>query len=399
MSHYSLSEIADFRAIIKNEEWQSAKINVLSYSTKSNQQYKIVRYDKEMLSTDLIPSYGLLRSVVINHANKVVSFAPPKSLSYETFVQKYPEKTEFIIAEEFVEGTMINLFWDETIGLNGSWEIATRNTVSANVSFYKNSITFNEMFLEVCKETGLDVAQLDKNYCYSFVLQHPENRIVVPFKQSHLYLVEIYQIVQEDDEVYVKMVDLSTFFNYGFDPSSVRLPFVYFFDSYESLKERYASYNTSYDIMGVVIKNLSTGERCKIRNPVYENIRHLKGNQPKLQYQYLSLRQQGRVKEYLSYYPEHKREFSKMRDQLHAFTETLFQNYVKCYIKKEQELNLFSSQFKTHMFKLHEIYRNELKPAQLYVTNTVVIHYVNGLHPSQQMFSLFHLFKKGGAQK
>jgi len=381
---YHLSQNPDFCRILKNEDNES-KLNVIKYSTKSNQQYKIVRYDKDFLSNDLISSYGLFRSVVINNDNKVVSFAPPKSVPYETFVEKYPENAS---AEEFVEGTMINLFWDPTIGLYGSWEIATRNTVSANVSFYNNGSTFNTMFLEACNENSLDISKLDRTYCYSFVLQHPENRIVVPFKSSQLYLVEIYQIVQNEDMVTVNLVDITTFFNYGFEVSSVKLPELYYFESYSELKDKYASCNTSYDILGVVIKNIETGERCKLRNPVYEDIRHLKGNQSKLQYQYLALRQQGKVKEYLSYYPEHKKEFSRFRDQLHAFTETLFQNYIKCYIKKEQELKSFPGQFKTHMFKLHEIYRNDLKPANLYVTNTVAIKYVNGLHSSQQMFAL-----------
>lgn len=171
MPYYHLSQIPEFCTILKKEELGNSKLNVIPYSTKSNQQYTIVRYDKEILSHDLVPSYGLFRSVVINNDNTVVSFAPPKSVSYEVFVEKHPEKTNGVIAEEFVEGTMINLFWDPTIGLHGSWEIATRNTVSANVSFYKNGFTFNAMFLEACKENGLDISGLDKKYfivlCYS----------------------------------------------------------------------------------------------------------------------------------------------------------------------------------------------------------------------------------------
>ena len=60
--------------------------------------------------------------------------------------------------------------------------------------------------------------------------------------------------------------------------------------------------NTSYHIQGVVIKT-DDGARYKFRNPNYEHVRHLRGNQPKLQYQYLVLRQSGKVKEYLQYYP------------------------------------------------------------------------------------------------
>ena len=74
--------------------------------------------------------------------------------------------------------------------------------------------------------------------------------------------------------------------------------------------------------MGIVIKNTATGERSKIRNPIYEEVRHLKGNHSKLQYQYLHLRNEGKLPEFLKFYPENKKEFSECRNKL---TSLLFQ--------------------------------------------------------------------------
>ena len=96
---------------------------------------------------------------------------------------------------------------------------------------------------------------------------------------------------------------------------------------YEKLDEKYASMNTSYDILGYVVYNTTTGERMKMRNPMYEEVKALRGNQTKLQFQYLSLRSQCKVKDYLKYYPESKRDFSKYRDDVHRFTSTLYTNY------------------------------------------------------------------------
>ena len=146
--------------------------------------------------------------------------------------------------------------------------------------------------------------------------------------------------------------------------------------------------------MGIVIKNKETNQRTKIRNPIYEEVRHLKGNQSKMQYQYLSLRNSGKLPEYLKFYPEVKPDFSVYRDQVHLFTNTLHQNYISCYIKKEKPLKEYSPQYKTHMFKIHEIFLNELREKKLFVTNTVVINYVNKLHPSQLMHSLNYNLKK-----
>jgi hypothetical protein len=139
---------------------------------------------------------------------------------------------------------------------------------------------------------------------------------------------------------------------------------------------------------------METGDRTKIRNPIYEEVRHLKGNQPKLQYQYLSLRQNGKLPEFLKYYPELKPEMSKFRDQVHLFTNTLFNNYIACYIKKEKPLREFPEQYRTHMFKLHEQYITTLKPNNLFVTNTLAIKYVNELPPSLLMYCLNYNMRK-----
>ena len=80
--------------------------------------------------------------------------------------------------------------------------------------------------------------------------------------------------------------------------------------------------NTSYDIVGVIIHNIQTGERTKIRNPIYEKVRNLRGNQPKLQYQYLCLRKEEKVEDYLKFFPENKSQFLEFSDQIHLFTET-----------------------------------------------------------------------------
>ena len=302
-----------------------------------------------------------------------------------------------MVAQEFVEGTMINVFWDNTIGLTGCWEIATRNNVGATSAFYKgaNSKTFRDMFLEAATCNNLVLDSLDKTKCYSFVLQHPENRIVVPFKKPQLYLVAVYQIHNEQDKITVDTFDVEDFKEFFcLLNSTIMFPEIYKYEKYSDLIDKYASMNTPYHIVGVVIFNKLTGERTKIRNPVYEQVRNLRGNQPKIQYQYLCLRKEGKVGDFLKFYPENKKEFSSFRDQIHLFTETLYSNYVSCYIKKEKPLKEFSEQYRTHMFNIHKMYLDDLREKKLFVTNSVVIKYVNEMHPSLLMYCLNFQMRK-----
>ena len=401
---YNLSNVPDFDELVKSDTNNQSssnilKLNKINCKTSNNATYSVIRYDKNFLACDLVHTYGLCRSVIINNKNDVVGFAPPKSISSENFIKSYPEKTTHVVAEEFVEGTMINVFWDYSIGLSGGWEISTRNTVGATSSFYKSSSrkqkTFRDMFLEAAEESGLILQLLNPIYCYSFVVQHPENRIVIPFKKPQLYLVGVYSIVNNINNVVVQVFDHQIFKQcFKEKNTTVQFPEIYSFNSYSELIEKYGSMNTSYDIMGVVLHNKLTGERAKIRNPVYEQVRALRGNQPKLQFQYLSLRNEGKVKDFLKFYPENKKEFSTFRDQVHLFTDTLYTNYRSCYVKKEKSLKEFSHQYRTHMYNLHQKYMTELREQKLFITGAIVQKYVNEMAPTLLMYCLNYNMRK-----
>jgi hypothetical protein len=394
MKNYYLTLTDDFNEILKNNTPTKTLKLSCNQSKNNGNMYKIINYEKSQISHDNISTTGIFRSVILNKNGNLVCFSPPKSIQTDTFIKSYPEIDSNIIAQEFIEGTMINVFWDPSVGLTGGWEIATRNTIGATSKFFKsaNSKTFRDMFLEAAQKNNLILECLNRNYCYSFVLQHPENRIVVPFLEPQLYLVAMYFVYRENYQVAVQpLEDIAPFFT----NTTIKFPQVYEDKTYSELINKYASMNTDYNILGLVLINKVTGERAKIRNPVYEQVRQLRGNQPKLQFQYLCLRKEGKVKDFLKFYPENKTDFTNFRDQVHLFTDTLFTNYISCYIKKEKPLKEFPEQFRTHIFKIHKIYIEDLKEKKLYVNNTVVINYVNNILPAKLMYSLnFHMRKR-----
>ena len=46
------------------------------------------------------------------------------------------------------------------------------------------------------------------------------------------------------------------------------------------------------------------------------------------------------------------------------------------------------------MFKIHEIYKTHLKPRGKYVNKSIVIEYLNKLHPAQLMYSIIIIIEK-----
>ena len=351
--------------------------------------YDIVKYDKNFLSFDRVATAGMLRSVICK-GGKILCFAPPKAMAPERFESAYNPADCRI--EEYVEGTMINVFWDSTIGDEGDWEIATRSSVGAKMAFFTSgtvtpSDTFRGMFLEACNNAGLEFENLDKDVCYSFVLQHPKNRIVVPFNSTALYLVACYKI--DNDNMTVTVLSREDEGTKLQQTAQILYPESRgSWNSWDELKTEWASSNTEYRHVGVMVYHDGSGARTKFRNPNYEMVRRLRGNQPKEQYRYLSLRSQGKMREYLKYYPEDKEAFNSYRDQVHDYTKQLHANYLSCYVRKEGPLRNYPYQYRTHMYDLHQQYIHTLRANGGAITKSVVIEYINSLHPAKLMFSL-----------
>lgn len=383
-SLYNFSENDDAQSIAN-----SLKLTEKLWNYK-NKMYKVIRYDKEYISNDMIKTAGLFRSVIVDDKNRIVVFSPPKSLNSDTFMRENQDISK-VTAEEYVEGTMINLFWNDS-----DWEIATRSTVGGEIIFFQcedNLVTFRKMFLDICNEVNLDFDKLNKDHIYSFVMQHPLNRIVKPISEKMLYLVKVYSL---DENNKLKVIELNRediYKQYFSDVSNVVIPEKYEFSSYEELSEKYASMNTPYDCVGVMLHS-ENGDRSKLRNPNYEYVKKLRGNQPKLQYEYLSLRKTGRMTEFLKFYPEYKTQFYVYRKQLHDFTLALYQNYVNCYINKERPLGEFPKEYRMSMYNIHQYYLTHLREEKKHITFKTVVEYVNSLHQSQQMNLLNYNIKR-----
>ena len=159
-------------------------------------------------------------------------------------------------------------------------------------------------------------------------------------------------------------------------------------------RAEYASMNSPYDLMGVVFRNIFTGERMKVRNATYEMVKNYKGVDQKVMLQYLTLRHGGRVADYLKTYPEYKGDFAAFRSQLHGFTRSLHQNYLDCFVFKKRIFSEFPQQYKKHMSGLHKKYLEELREIKGSVTFQYVVEFVNTQNPMYLMYSLNYVARE-----
>jgi hypothetical protein len=307
--------------------------------------------------------------------------SPSKSMKYDCFIKKYPNIND-VIVEKFIEGTMMNVFWESEYD---TWEFSTKTNISGNTTFF-NEKSFRVLFEEVLEYAKLELNKLDKNVCYSFVFQHYENRIVTNFQEKKLYLIEAYKIINDT----IQILDTRTLLKTeAFNNTKVDCPTIYDFNrSYEELYKYYTNKTLNYTIMGVVIRDKSTNIRTKIRNPCYEMVRRLRGNNPKLQYHYYSLLKENTIGLFLTYYPEYTDDFVSFEQKNKLFNETLYKNYVSCFIKKEKQLNEYPKNYKTHMYNIHQIYKDILKNQRTSVDLNVVKKYTKNLDIKLYLWSV-----------
>jgi hypothetical protein len=395
----------------------SLKLTMKNWKTDTG-MYSIIKYDKQAfgMTQEDYATIGLLRSVVVDAGGRIVAYSPPKCLpiteqreksfnenNIMTMLCDNDTRTNDWYAEEFVEGTMINLFYSEK---GKAWDIATKSTVGANVVFYspknpKDTIeirdkdTFRNMFFDTCSNIGFKYEELPKEFMYSFVLQHPKNRIVLPNKEAVIYIIGVYSI--NNDTLDVTSLSTAGFVEkYGGGGSIILKPKQLFADNYtvDGFKKEFASMNASYNMMGVVFCNMVTGERMKVRNPTYEMVKNLKGVDQKLQLQYLTLRHGGRVADYLKSFPEYKGDFAVYRNQLHGFTRSLHQNYLDCFVFKKCLFNESPQQYKKFMSGLHKKYLEELRESKGSVTFNYVVEFVNTQNPLALLYSLNYVVRQ-----
>jgi hypothetical protein len=112
----------------------SLKLSIKNWKTDTG-MYSIIKYDKQLYGLLIPEDYekiGLLRSVVVDESGRIVAYSPPKCLLITEDREKSFNENNIMTphsesvthewsAEEFVEGTMINLFYSRNVkGGDGS---------------------------------------------------------------------------------------------------------------------------------------------------------------------------------------------------------------------------------------------------------------------------------------
>jgi hypothetical protein len=429
------TESGDFSAQMDElRNWSAEQGMSVHYSKTPSGVYYTLKYDRAKLTDEQYSSIGRFRSVVFDNKGKVCCIAPPKMLKLTDTLSSVAVNSAggYLHAEEFVEGVMFNLFYhsdkwfvatkscvgevsydhmkdapiSSTTTQSNDTDAATTGTAYATPAFQKLPVQ-EILRRRICDTLSLLTNGLEatpKQYCYSFVLQHPKNQIVAEVTVPKLYLIAVFELSVLNDATHAIRLERDIF-STSFTGSVFHMPtgLTCVADSTDDTSatltphtvadycKMYGSQETrGATLPGVVFRDSDTGFCYKQRNPKYESVKKRKGMEQKLLSQYLYLRKERGIDEYLKYHPQHNKIFNDFRERLHEYTLRLYTSYIDHYVKKDNKpLKEYERELKTHMYKLHyDVFLATMKDTGSFITKHSVINYVNNLAPAQQLACL-----------
>ena len=291
---------------------------------KYNETLGLLKYnrDKSDLSNQFVRE---CRGLVFQlHDYVVVNHALDCGLNETEFKQKYCIND--CIVYESIDGTLLNIYHDDN-----EWKVSTKGCIDANKSKWYSEKSFFELMNDCVN--SIDYSLLDKDCCYSIVLSHEENQIVIKPIENRLYHVYTRNI--KTNEYVDKDIGISK-------PDRVDLN----------------TYNTSdLDKEGIMLFSKDMIDRCKIQTDIYKKVKDLRGNQNTTWGRILSLPKK-QINDYLDYFPEDKDDYiSLCRTKTRLFSSIL-NIYIQTKIKRIY--TEIPKHLKYPVYELHNIYKQSL---------------------------------------
>ena len=330
---------------------QNPNIKANIISTKWN-TYKVLNYEKTLVRCDDTETMKYKSVIIDAKTNVIYSFSPPKSITFEAFMESNPDvKCQDIMITEIIPGIMINLWFD---CFTKRWEISSREGIELmDYEMEAFMIAFG------CDPTVTDInmdpflRQFSYGdqifYNYSFVLN-------ITYSTPRLFLIARYKI--ENNNVIDETENFDLF----------QKPYTYNFPTYRDMQTHFKTIQGSYLVAGAMLYNKKTGQRTKLFNQAYLDYMEIRYTDACILYQYLTLR----------YVNKMQPNFEKYAKLVTKFIQNLLDSYKARYVMRTGEI--ISNRYMPIVYKLHHnIYLPSLqKPgSKTVVTKEVITNYLN----------------------
>ena len=349
--------------------------------------FAIIRYVKGKSNLAIAElGTGLFRSIVWNkEENLPVCMAPPKARPGLP-----PLNIQLAATEEFIDGFMINVFLS-----GGNLNIATRTQIGGNNSFYSPEKSFGTMFDEALATTPLKGREQlktaleqfmetsnAKSAFLSFVVQHPDHRIVAKVLTPTVYLIHMGLCLESGG---IALFERGATWPQMLSRLQVPSWAVKTFHSEQEIEDllRKTAIQKGWRWQGFVFKD-GQGGRWRVRTTTYTMLRELRGSESTPVERFLRLRSIGKVGEYIKHYSEERGTFWDFEQKLRARTQDCLAAYADVHKTHSRTFKELEEPYRTVVYHLHLEWLNVLRLKGYKVRIQNVIGVVNNLRGFEQ---------------
>jgi len=259
----------------------------------------------------------------------------------ESKIPDYIDKNNLYL-ENAVEGTLMRYF-----NYNGEWILSTKKCIDAKKARWMSTKSFYELFEDYMKMNGISIIdRLNPEYCYSFILIHPENNIVINYDVPFIYHISTRNMTTLKE--FQTSIGISNIPRTYIENDKIEETIENLLNIRELNFEGYIFTDTNYN-------------RWKIRTLYFNRARELWGNTNNRIFRYMELRKDNELlHEYLMYFPQDRNIFLNFEYKLKLLASDILKYYVEKHITKKIEKVPYY--YVKIIYRLHgDFYKNKVK--------------------------------------
>lgn len=296
-----------------------------------------------------------------------------------------PLGSQLSATEDFVDGFMMNAW----VASDGVLHLATRTQVGGANKFY-SAKTFGQLFEECVAASPLrqmEALRLELDTLRStqgatsafasFVIQHPEHRVVARTVTPGLNVIHVGTTSASG---VVEIAERATNWPQGLARLQVPSYPTRLFRTEQEVQDllRKTGVQRGWRWQGLVFKD-GHGGRWRLRTPTYMLLRELRGSESTDVDRFFRLRAEKRVMEYLKHYSEERTVFWELEKTLRTRTADVLAAYVDVHKAHAVAFKDLPSALKPAVFMLHVMWRDKLREKGFAVRLQNAIEVVNNM--------------------
>lgn len=289
-------------------DWEEL-LSAAPYNLKISRDEDYVLFKYNQISSDFNePICREARGIILDEQDnfRVVRMAFKKFFNLdEGFADEIDWATA--IATEKIDGSIVSMWYGR-----GGWRVSTNGTIDAykaelsEIAPYK---TFGDLFSEAARRCNLNIGYLNPDYCYTFELVSPYNKVVLSYPEPAIYLLSVRDMVTLEEK--------TGFCDLG---EGVLHPKEYNLNTEAEYRQCVEDMPDGHE--GIVIRD-AAGHRVKLKTLLYFELHHTNNNGALTMERVVDLIRANDYAEYLAYFPERKEIFDKVKTQMSSVDDRL----------------------------------------------------------------------------